>query len=51
MREFMDCQGQVVLANYLYNVTQKRGAAYDAELELELLKCLRKSIGNKVCPG
>lgn len=48
LREFMECQGQVVLANYLNNITQKRGAAYDTEMELELLKCLKKAIGNKV---
>jgi hypothetical protein len=49
VRGFMACQGQVVLANYLLAHTQRRGrAAVDSDMELELLKCLKTSLSNKV---
>jgi hypothetical protein len=49
VRDFMACQGQVVLANYLLAYTQRRGrAVVDSDMELELLKCLKTSLSNKV---
>jgi hypothetical protein len=49
IREFMACQGQVVLANYLSNLTNKRNrAGYDADMELEVLKCFKLSLNVKV---
>lgn len=45
----MACKGQVVLANYLSGLSAKKGrTGYDVEIELELLKCLKKSLGNMV---
>lgn len=45
----MACQGQVVLANYLSNLTNKRNrAGYDADMELEVLKCFKLSLNVKV---
>jgi hypothetical protein len=45
----MDCQGQVVVANYLANMSKKgiKGAT-DTELEYEILKFFKKSLSNKV---
>jgi hypothetical protein len=45
----MDCQGQVVVANYLANMCKKgiRGAT-ETELEMEILKFFKKSLSNKV---
>lgn len=46
----MDCQGQVVVANYLGNLCKKgiRGNS-DVEMEMEILKFFKKSLSNKVC--
>jgi cytokinesis protein len=45
----MACQGQVVLANYLNGLNHRRGrGGVDVEVELELLRCLKRSLGNKV---
>jgi len=42
----MACQGQVVLANYLLTLTTGRGkSSIDNDMEFELLKCLKKSVG------
>jgi hypothetical protein len=42
----MACQGQVVLANYLLTLTTGRGkSTVDNDMEFELLKCLKKSVG------
>jgi cytokinesis protein len=50
MREFMACQGQIVLANYLNGVVNRKPRGpIDLDLELELLKCLKRSISAKVC--
>lgn len=48
----MDCQGQVVVANYLGNMSKKgiKGAT-DSELEMEILKFFKKSLSNKVGPS
>lgn len=45
----MDCQGQVVVANYLGNMSKKgiKGAT-ESELEMEILKFFKKSLSNKV---
>jgi hypothetical protein len=45
----MDCQGQVVVANYLANMSKKgiKGAS-DAELEFEILKFFKKALSNRV---
>ncbi|WVQ98293.1 hypothetical protein IAU59_005416 [Kwoniella sp. CBS 9459] len=48
MENFMAHQGQVVLANYLNGVTHRKGQGpVDANMELELLRCLKRSLGNK----
>lgn len=49
VRDFMDCQGQVVVANYLANMSKKgiKGAS-DAELEFEILKFFKKALSNRV---
>lgn len=45
----MACQGQVVLTNYLNNLNNRKGrAGIDVEMELELLKCMKKSLSNRV---
>ena len=45
----MDCQGQVVVANYLANMSKKGiKGAMDTELEMEILKFFKKSLSNKV---
>jgi hypothetical protein len=45
----MDCQGQVVVANYLANMSKKgiKGAS-DTELEFEILKFFKKALSNRV---
>ncbi len=49
MRNFMACQGQVVLTNYLNNLNNRKGrGGVDVEMELELLKCMKKSLSNRV---
>ena len=51
MRDFMDCQGQVVLANYLNKQNTRTGrGAVDYEMESKLLGCLKKSMSVKVSP-
>jgi len=53
VREFMDFQGQAVVANYLANMS-KRGikGPIEIELENEILKFFKKSLSNKVShPG
>jgi hypothetical protein len=49
MRNWLDHQGQEVLAKYLNNITSRpnRGGA-DVELEFECLKCMKVSLSNKV---
>lgn len=45
----MDLKGQIVLANYLNTLTHRRSkSGIDVDMELELLKCLRRSLNNKV---
>jgi cytokinesis protein len=47
--EFMDLKGQIVLANYLNTLAHRRSkGGVDVEMELQLLKCLRRSLNNKV---
>jgi hypothetical protein len=49
IREFMDLKGQIVLANYLNTLTHRRSkGGIDVDMELELLKCLKRSLSNKV---
>lgn len=49
MRNIMACQGQVVLTNYLNNLNNRKGrGGVDVEMELELLKCMKKSLSNRV---
>ena len=49
MREFMACQGQIVLANYLNGLNVRKGRnGIDVEMEIELLKCLKRSLSNRV---
>ena len=52
MRDFMACQGQVVLTNYLNSLNSRKGrGAVDLDMELELLKCMKKSLSNRVRPS
>ena len=45
----MDCQGQVVVANYLANLCKKGiKGNNDVEMEMEILKFFKKSLSNKV---
>jgi hypothetical protein len=45
----MDCQGQVVVANYLANLCKKGiKGNNDMEMEMEILKFFKKSLSNKV---
>jgi hypothetical protein len=45
----MDLKGLVVMSNYLNTLTHRRSkAGPDVEMELELLKCLRTAMNNKV---
>lgn len=51
IRDFMDLKGQVVLANYLNTLTHRRSkGGIDVDMEFELLKCLKRSLSNKVGP-
>ncbi len=47
MRDFMACQGQIVLTNYLNGLNNRKGRV-DVEMELELLKCMRTSLSSRV---
>lgn len=37
-----------MLANYLNTINHRNRSGVDLEMELEILKCLKKSLGNKV---
>lgn len=45
----MDIKGLVVMSNYLNGLTHRRSkSGPDVDMELELLKCLRTAMNNKV---